>query len=101
MSITEAKRAEFETAFVKKTASMKNSRNTEYASVLLEGMEANRTAESYKSPVAAAAWWAWNASREAVVLVIPSFDDYPASMARDMQESLRALGEAQGIKVES
>ncbi|WP_060482680.1 hypothetical protein [Pseudomonas sp. NBRC 111119] len=99
MNITEAKRAEFETAFVKQTASMRDSRSTEYAIVLLEGMKANRTTESYQNPVAAAAWWAWNASREAVVLVIPSFDDYPTSMERDMRESLRSAIEAQGLKV--
>lgn len=42
---------------------------------------------------------AWIASREAVVVEMPSFDDYPASMERDMRESLRAAIEAQGLKV--
>ncbi|CAG8863129.1 hypothetical protein PS627_00065 [Pseudomonas fluorescens] len=42
---------------------------------------------------------AWIASREAVVVSVPAFDDYPASMERDMQQSLRAAIEAQGLKV--
>lgn len=44
-------------------------------------------------------WWAWQASREAVVVELPKFDDYPASMERDMRESLRSAIEAQGLKV--
>lgn len=46
-----------------------------------------------------AALWAWEASREAVVVELPIFDDYPASMERDMRESLRAAIEDQGLKV--
>ncbi|MNH29066.1 hypothetical protein D3C81_1791300 [compost metagenome] len=41
----------------------------------------------------------WQASREAVVVELPKFDDYPASMERDMRESLRSAVEAQGLKV--
>jgi hypothetical protein len=41
----------------------------------------------------------WQASREAVVVELPKFEDYPASMERDMQQSLRAAIEAQGLKV--
>lgn len=44
-------------------------------------------------------WQAWQASREAVVVELPKFDDYPASIERDMRESLRAAIEAQGLKV--
>ncbi|MBZ3666249.1 hypothetical protein [Pseudomonas monteilii] len=44
-------------------------------------------------------WLFWQASREAVVVELPRFDDYPASMERDMRESLRAAIEAQGLKV--
>ena len=47
----------------------------------------------------AIAWWAWQSSREAVVVELPKFDDYPASMERDMRESLRSAIEAQGLKV--
>ena len=42
---------------------------------------------------------AWFASREAVVVELPKFDEYPASMERDMRESLRSAIEAQGLKV--
>ncbi|PBJ92002.1 hypothetical protein CMV24_29500 [Pseudomonas plecoglossicida] len=41
----------------------------------------------------------WEASRAAVVVELPMFDDYPASMERDMRESLRSAVEAQGLKV--
>lgn len=44
-------------------------------------------------------WLFWQASREAVVVELPKFDDYPASMERDMRESLRSAVEAQGLKV--
>lgn len=44
-------------------------------------------------------WLSWQASREAVVVELPKFEDYPASMERDMQQSLRAAIEAQGLKV--
>ncbi len=42
---------------------------------------------------------AFVASRDAVVLELPKFDDYPASMERDMRESLRSAIEAHGLKV--
>ncbi|MEW9840524.1 hypothetical protein [Pseudomonas juntendi] len=45
------------------------------------------------------AWWAWQASREAVAVELPTFEDYPASMELDMQQSLRAAIEAHGLKV--
>lgn len=44
-------------------------------------------------------WLGWQASREALVVELPRFDDYPASIERDMRESLRAAIEAQGLKV--
>lgn len=58
---------------------------------------------NYIDPMAQADWESfqkgWQASREAVVVELPGFDDYPASMERDMRESLRAAIEAQGLKV--
>lgn len=44
-------------------------------------------------------WLFWQASRESVVVELPKFEDYPASMERDMRESLRSSIEAQGMKV--
>ncbi len=44
-------------------------------------------------------WVCWQASREAVVVELPKFEDYPASMERDMRESLRSAIEAHGLKV--
>ncbi|MBC3421808.1 hypothetical protein [Pseudomonas sp. RW3S2] len=58
---------------------------------------------NYIDPMAQADWESfqkgWRLSREAVVVELPKFDDYPASMERDMRESLRAAIEAQGLKV--
>ncbi|MBH3383938.1 hypothetical protein A3L25_018535 [Pseudomonas putida] len=53
----------------------------------------------YQNITESLAWWAWQASREAVVVELPKFEDYPASMERDMRESLRSSIEAQGMKV--
>jgi len=59
----------------------------------------NKNNGDYVDPFEQAAWWGWQASREAVVVELPKFEDYPASMERDMRESLRAAIEAQGLKV--
>ncbi|MBN6789876.1 hypothetical protein JRG49_06430 [Pseudomonas fulva] len=59
----------------------------------------NKNNGDYVDPFEQAAWWAWQASREAVVVELPKFEDYPASMERDMRESLRSAIEAQGLKV--
>ncbi|MCE0778906.1 hypothetical protein [Pseudomonas sp. NMI542_15] len=55
--------------------------------------------KSYYWGATGEAWVFWQASREAVVVELPKFDDYPASMERDMRESLRSAVEAQGLKV--
>ncbi|VVM37514.1 hypothetical protein PS631_00107 [Pseudomonas fluorescens] len=44
-------------------------------------------------------WNSWQASREAVVVELPKFDEYPSSMEHDMRESLRSAIEAQSLKV--
>lgn len=43
-------------------------------------------------------WEVWQASRQAVVVELPKFDDYPSSMERDMQGALRSAIEAQGLR---
>lgn len=55
--------------------------------------------KSYYWGATGEAWVFWQASREAVVVELPRFEDYPASMERDMRESLRSAIEAQGLKV--
>ena len=55
--------------------------------------------ERYRGSAVNGAWHWWRLSREAVEVKLPSFDDYPASMERDMRESLRSAIEAQGLKV--
>lgn len=58
---------------------------------------------NYIDPIAQTDWESfqkgWQAYREAVVVEFPKFEDYPASMERDMRESLRSAIEAQGLKV--
>lgn len=43
-------------------------------------------------------WEAWQASRESLVISIPVFDDYPASIDAEMRESLRDAIHAAGVK---
>ncbi len=45
---------------------------------------------SYQTAWVDNAWMGWQASREAVAVELPTFEDYPASMERDMRESLRS-----------
>ncbi len=56
--------------------------------------------DSYVASRVKDAWWAWQASRQAVVVELPEFDDYPSSMEREMQQSLRTAIEAQGLRCE-
>ncbi|GAI38516.1 unnamed protein product [marine sediment metagenome] len=86
---TNKMRAEFEEAFVE-----------EEVRLLGEGFRSSALYMIEKNTVnVRSAWWAWQASREAVVVELPKFDNYPASMERDMRESLRSSIEAQGMKV--
>ncbi|NQD74599.1 hypothetical protein [Pseudomonas sp. CM27] len=86
---TNKMRAVFEEAFVE-----------EEVRLLGEGFRSSALYMIEKNTVnVRSAWWAWQASREAVVVELPKFDDYPASMERDMRESLRSSIEAQGLKV--
>ncbi|MBK4989790.1 hypothetical protein [Pseudomonas sp. S36] len=80
---TNEMRAEFEAAFVAKYG--------------FGRLTASANADAHA--IYEAAKWAWQASREAVVVELPKFEDYPASMERDMQQALRIAIEAQGLKV--
>lgn len=71
-------RDEFEAAFAKKTASMGPTEDIDdieefggFESVLIEAMKQDRVGESYRTDVFASAWWAWQASREALVIELP------------------------------
>lgn len=44
-------------------------------------------------------WLGWKSSRETLVIELPVFDDYPASIDAEMRESLRAVIESAGLKV--
>ncbi|HDS1811558.1 TPA: hypothetical protein QEM79_002297 [Pseudomonas putida] len=88
---TNKMREQFEAAYAAKSTA-RNGRF--YPGVLTRGDDGD-----YVIPSVQSAWWAWQASREAVVVELPKFEDYPASMERDMRESLRSSIEAQGMKV--
>ncbi len=42
-----------------------------FASVLVEAMRADRIGDTYHENLFAAAWWAWQASRECLVIELP------------------------------
>lgn len=72
-------REDFEAAFVKETASKASQEKIEvfevhggFESILREVMIDDRKGDSYSTNVYAAAWWAWQASRQAVVVGLPS-----------------------------
>lgn len=44
-------------------------------------------------------WLGWQASREALVIELPKFEDYPASMEREMRHSMSLVITAAGLKV--
>lgn len=44
-------------------------------------------------------WLGWKASRDTLAIEIPQFKDYPASMEREMQGSLRSVIESHGLNV--
>ncbi len=78
--MTEKMREEFEAAFAKKTASLgTGDSETEldleqhggFEVVLLEAMADDRKGDNYGNNVFASAWWAWRASREALVIELP------------------------------
>ncbi|MDF3175093.1 hypothetical protein P3C22_24235 [Pseudomonas sp. ER28] len=70
-----------------------------FRSTVLHSLSQKKPGGDYQHITESLAWWAWQASREAVVVELPNFDDYPASMERDMRESLRSAVEVQGLKV--
>ncbi|WP_156510869.1 hypothetical protein [Pseudomonas sp. p21] len=102
---TNKMREQFEVAFAQATALQgeKNGASERMKEFmrdeLLQAIQEARVGDSYSQAGVAAAWWAWQASREAVVVELPKFDDYPASIERDMRESLRSAIEVQGLKV--
>lgn len=100
---TNKMREQFEAAFIEKCAADLGGKvpgiTRESAIKFIRCNWLARSGDNYELPVPNAAWWSWRASREAVVVELPKFEDYPASMERDMRESLRAAVEAHGLKV--
>lgn len=77
--MTDKMREEFEAAFAKKTASL-GAGDPDVADlddfggferVLLEAMTEDRNGDTYRNNVFASAWWAWQASRESLVIELP------------------------------
>lgn len=44
-------------------------------------------------------WWAWQASRAAVVVELPSFSGYRDHVVRELQAAFKYAAEAQGLRV--
>ena len=97
---TNKMRAEFEAAYAAKSTA-RNGRF--YPEVLTRGDDGD-----YVIPSVQSAWWAWQASREAVVVELPSEDTCRTSTSKEeaAQDAYNhALGEcrsvieAQGLKV--
>lgn len=53
----------------------------------------------YKPARTQGAWWAWQASREAVVVELPSFTGYKDHIVRELQAAFTEQAERQGLKV--
>lgn len=90
--MTDKAREEFESAF---TARYSNSINR------------NMTTKQYDDPATQTAWWAWRASRAAIVIELPDMsgiaeraprNEY-AAIRLDQQEQCREAIEAAGVKV--
>lgn len=101
--MTDKIREEFEAAFAKKTASLGGDSETEleleqhggFEVVLLEAMADDRKGDTYGNNVFASAWWAWQASREALVIELPcSWHEERQHLmdADDVLESINAAG---------
>ncbi|MGA4454004.1 hypothetical protein [Pseudomonas fortuita] len=61
--------------------------------------EMTATANDDAAAMLKAAAWAWRASREAVVVELPSFDGYKDHIVRELQAAFSGAIEAQGLKV--
>jgi hypothetical protein len=125
-------RKEFEAAFAKKTAGLESSGADKefddfggFEVVLLESLAEDRIGDTYRTNVFASAWWAWQASRESLVIELPQivayeacynslrdneyaglpdqFSDFDADEVLPLHRSdeVRAAIEAAGVKVKS
>jgi hypothetical protein len=75
----------------------------EFRKWLLEehGLESEWQSERncFKDFPAHLAYLAWQASRESLVIELPSFDGYRENIVRELQAAFREQGEATGLKV--
>lgn len=77
-------RDEFEVLFAAETAKKAKPGQVEefesiggFALVLVEAMKEDRIGDTYRQSEFAAAWWAWQASRECLVIELPPEPEYP------------------------
>lgn len=92
---TNKMREQFEAALVKQAA------EDGFAKPILRR---NKNNGDYVDPFEQAAWWGWQASREAVVVELPGtewFGEYSQEAARVMRDGCAEAIEAQGLKVAS
>ncbi|MBD1589498.1 hypothetical protein [Pseudomonas typographi] len=103
-------REEFEVAFVEKTASLDALRSLEnrfgdFKALFAEVLKEDRRGHTYRADLYATAWWAWQASRAAVVVERPEkceFAEPGGAYEKGYRQGLRDMIdaiEASGMKV--
>ncbi|MCV4343297.1 hypothetical protein [Pseudomonas capsici] len=91
-------REQFESRYPVPTGVRWNEETKRYALVEIKtARHAGSTVAGYEAYVHS--WSVWKASRGDVMVVIPPFDDYPASIERDVREALRTAVESAGLRV--
>lgn len=82
--MSDLNRDEFEVLFSEETAKKAKPGQLEefesiggFALVLVEAMKEDRIGDTYRKGEFAAAWWAWQAYRECLVIELPAEPEYP------------------------
>lgn len=98
-------RDEFELAFSAKTASMLTSQDgylpDEFTEIHLEVMIQDRDGDTYKTDIYRTAWWAWQASRKAMVIELPVINERDWAVTSDECAAMREGIEIMARRVES
>ena len=106
MGDTNKMRDEFEAAFAQETVRravedglLELNESAELLACTICVMAKDRDGDTYGEVHFASAWWAWQASRQAVVVELPSFDGYRDFVVRELQAAFTGACEAQGLRV--
>lgn len=107
MTDIEKMREEFEISFVAQTACMlpegEDVSRKDFAAILLDAMADDRKGNSYGTDLYKVGWWAWQASRQAVVVELPPAFPGPASFGGDVMSAFSVRDEVTrlGLRVKS